>query len=391
MFVEFSERVVVTGAPVLSLATGAHFESGAANVTAQFLGGGATLTKGFWRNDAPNPLLSGIPQPCRAGGGQAAVAGGAFSAYTYANASRPWGDAYCVPGAAAEQRAGERMARSLAFGFDVLPSHRTSRLDYTTVAALTLPSGAAIAGEATGFAARTALPPPGNPLTVRCLRAAWSLSERGLTTRLYPQGELGARGSLSAASRLVVGAPFVCNVSTAFPTRRVTAVGTVIDVLFSWSEPVAVACGAANDAWAPMPPPPPQDAFSPPVWAAPAAVTCPLVALTLSLGAGLNATAALVASAPSVWPPPPGCVSDVAAVLRFRYVARRGDAAQPKPLQYNGRQALQLAGGARIVRAADGADAGTALPPTRFDSASGGVDHFASLAGMRQIVVVIPP
>ena len=168
MFVEFSERVVVTGAPALSLATGAHFESGGVNISAQFLGGGATLTKGFWRNDAPNPLLTGLPQPCRAGGAQAAVAGGAFSAYAYSNASRPWGDAYCIPGAAAEQRSEESMARSLAFGFDVLPSHRTPRLDYTAIDALTLPSGAAIAGEATGFAARTALPPPGNPLTVRC-------------------------------------------------------------------------------------------------------------------------------------------------------------------------------------------------------------------------------
>jgi hypothetical protein len=216
---------------------------------------------------------------------------------------------------------------------------------------------------------------------------AWSLERRSLI-RFHPQGELGARGSLSSASRLVVGAAFVCNVSTAFPTRRVTAAGTVIDVLISWSEPVAVACGAANDAWVPLPPPPPQDAFSPPV--SPAAFTCPLVTLTLSLGA-LNATAPLVASAPSAWPPPPGCVADVAAVLRFRYTAQRGDAASPKPLQYNGRQALQLAAGARIVRAADGADAGTALPPTRFDAAAGGADHFASLAGTRQIVVVIPP
>ena len=168
LFVEFSERIVVSGTPALALATGAHFETNATNVSAAFLGGGATLSQGFWRNDAISPLLSGAPPPCSAGGMQAAVAGGVFNLSSAAyNASRPWGAAFCVPGAAPEQRIEEIMARSLAFGFDVLPQHRTPRLDVTSAAALTLPTGAAIVSEATGIPALIALPTPGNPATVR--------------------------------------------------------------------------------------------------------------------------------------------------------------------------------------------------------------------------------
>ena len=208
---------------------------------------------------------------------------------------------------------------------------------------------------------------------------------------MYAQGALGGPGSLSAAARLVIGAPFVVNVTSPFPTRRVTHNGTVIDVLISWSEPLAVACGAANTAWRPLPPPPPQDRFSPPV--APAAWTCPVITLALVNGSGANISVPLVAQAPSTWPPPLGCPPAEAAVLRFRYVAQPGDSTLPaiglpRPLQYAGHAALQLASGAAIVRAADSAAAGTALPPTRRDA--GGTDHWASLAGMRQIVVVIP-
>ena len=204
---------------------------------------------------------------------------------------------------------------------------------------------------------------------------------------MYAQGVLGGPGSLSVAARLVIGAPFVVNVTSPFPTRRVTLNGTVIDILVSWSEPLAVACGAANTAWQPLPLPAPQDRFSPPV--APAAWMCPVITLALVNGSGANISVPLVAQAPSAWPPPLGCPPAEAAVLRFRYVARAGDSTlpQPRPLQYAGRAALQLASGAALVRAADSAAAGTALPPTRLDA--GGTDHWASLAGMRQIVVVI--
>ena len=174
-----------------------------------------------------------------------------------------------------------------------------------------------------------------------------------------------------------------------FPTRRVTLNGTVIDILVSWSEPLAVACGPANTAWQPLPSPPPQDRFSPPV--APAAWMCPAITLALAVGSGPNTSVPLVAQAPSTWPPPLGCPPPAAAVLRFRYVARQGDSTLPRPLQYAGREALQLASGSAIVRAADSAAAGIALPPSRFDAALGGVDHWASLAGMRQLVVVVPP
>ena len=164
VFVEFSERVLVTGTPALQLCTGAHFEAGAVNVSAAFLGGGASLSKGFWRNDAPSPLLSGLPPLCRAG----AQRPSSPTPYAY-NASRPWGPAYCVPGAAPEQRVEERMARSLAFAFDVLPGHRTPQLDVTGAAALTLPAGAAVVSEDTGFAALSALPTPGIAARVRAL------------------------------------------------------------------------------------------------------------------------------------------------------------------------------------------------------------------------------
>ena len=177
------------------------------------------------------------------------------------------------------------------------------------------------------------------------------------------------------------------SVSSPFPTRRLTTASTVVDIIVSWSEPLAVACGADNDGWVPLPLPPPQDRTSPPV--ALLRYTCPLITLTLSLGAVLNAP--LVAAAPSAWPPPPGaCNAAEAATLRFRYTTQRGDSSASKPLQYTGQGAMQLTGGSRIVRAIDGAAAGTALPPTHFDLGAGG-DHVASLAGMRQIVVAIPP
>lgn len=57
-FVTFSEAVVVTGAPTLTLRTGDHFEPGAANGVARFVGGGFGEKKTFWKNDEPSPLRS---------------------------------------------------------------------------------------------------------------------------------------------------------------------------------------------------------------------------------------------------------------------------------------------------------------------------------------------
>ena len=162
----------MAGSPALQLQTGAHFEAGADNVTASFLGGGAALTGGFWRNNVASPLLSAAPPPCRAGAMKPALAGGAFNLSSYQDAAgRPYGAAYCVPGAPPEQRAEQRMARSLAFGFDVLPAHRTPRLD---AIALTLPPGAAVTGEASGRAALTALPVPADAAKVRARPACRS-------------------------------------------------------------------------------------------------------------------------------------------------------------------------------------------------------------------------
>ena len=50
-FVTFSEAVVVAGAPTLTLRTGDHFEPGAADGVARFIGGGFGEKKTFWKND----------------------------------------------------------------------------------------------------------------------------------------------------------------------------------------------------------------------------------------------------------------------------------------------------------------------------------------------------
>ena len=57
-FVTFSEPVVVTGAPTLTLNTGDHFEPGAADGVARFVGGGFGEKKTFWKNDERSPLKS---------------------------------------------------------------------------------------------------------------------------------------------------------------------------------------------------------------------------------------------------------------------------------------------------------------------------------------------
>ena len=57
-FVRFSEAVVVTGAPTLTLRTGDHFEPGAADGVARFVGGGFGEKKTFWKNDERSPLKS---------------------------------------------------------------------------------------------------------------------------------------------------------------------------------------------------------------------------------------------------------------------------------------------------------------------------------------------
>lgn len=57
--VSFSTPVVVTGSPRLRLHTGHHFEVGAADAYAVFVGGGYGESKSFWKNNEPNPLRSG--------------------------------------------------------------------------------------------------------------------------------------------------------------------------------------------------------------------------------------------------------------------------------------------------------------------------------------------
>ena len=266
------------------------------------------------------------------------------------------------------------MDATLAFAFDVLPGHRTPWLDANSSGALT--SGGAITSAATRHPARLTLPAPGNPLA-------------GFL------GAMGAANSLSASAQLVVGAPFVISVSTPSPPLRITAIGATVDILVSWSEPVLLLCGAANDAWAPT------------AASTTLITTCPLILLQMvsqpSNGLLPNGTAILVASTLAQLQPGAAGPPDPPNVLRFRYTVRAFDTSDPaaataaaaRGLQYAGAGALQFAaaqagGGfvpssAAIVRRVDHAPAGVALPPTRFDA--GGVDHPLSLAGTKTVVI----
>ena len=390
ILVTFSEPLSLTPPfPVLALNTGRHFETlpPAATAQAAFIGGGVTTSKAFWRNDAPNPLRSGVAPPCRAGAVKSSTAfnpttfapataypsafpGVVAPNYTYGpNSLRPEGAMYCIAGAGPEIRQEGSMDATLAFAFDVLPGHRTPWLDANSSVALT--SGGAITSAATRRPARLTLPAPGNPLA-------------GFL------GAMGAANSLSASAQLVVGAPFVTSVSTPSPPLRVTAVGATVDILVSWSEPVLLLCGAANDAWAPT------------AASTTLITTCPLILLKMvsqpSNGLLPNGTAILVASTLAQLQPGAAGPPDPPNVLRFRYTVRAFDTSDPaaataaaaRGLQYAGAGALQFAaqaGGdlAAIVRRVDHAPAGVALPPTRFDA--GGVDHPLSLAGTKTVVI----
>ena len=52
-------EALTSGVPYMTMATGAHFEEGAAHGVAAWAEGGAGESKKHWRNDAPNPLRSG--------------------------------------------------------------------------------------------------------------------------------------------------------------------------------------------------------------------------------------------------------------------------------------------------------------------------------------------
>ena len=366
----FSEPIVVNGSePTLTFATGSHFESNAAVATGLFVGGGMSTSKGFWRNDAPNPLRSGAAQPCRAGGIKPADAAATAPRWSYTDPLRPWGPGYCVAGAAAEARVEESMNSALAFAFNVLPGHRTPWLDVAGANALTT------AGTITAFAApyrpaRLTLPTPGNPL-------------------LGSQGGGGALNSLSASSHLVIGAPFVCNVTTQHPPGTVTAPGSTVDILVAFSEPVSITCGAADDQWLPLPAAGRLLGGGGAVFA-----SCPVITLALVTDGDArsltgNNSAALVSStlaqlAPGAEGPP-----DAPALLRFRYVVKSFDNTYGLGLQYANTSALILGANSTVTRVAGtGAEAASvALPPTRFDAA--GVDNANSLAGTGSRLVVI--
>jgi hypothetical protein len=61
-FVHFSEPIVVSGTPTLTMKTGSHFENGAVHGTALFIGGGVGEKSTFWKNE------NGIYFASRAGG-----------------------------------------------------------------------------------------------------------------------------------------------------------------------------------------------------------------------------------------------------------------------------------------------------------------------------------
>ena len=395
IFVTFSEAVVVTQvgstAPTLTLATGAHFETGASTTSATFIAGGSTATKGFWLNDAPNPLRSGQAQACRADGvryadvNQTRDAADAFTKWTYAqdrpyNPTRTSNVSLCVPGAPPEVRAEMSMATQLAFAFDVHATHRTALLDVTGTTALSAGTWTIMSEAHSTIAADLKLPTPGNPLT------PW-LS--------------GSIGSLSANSNLVIGPPYVVNV-TSDTAPGVYSNGMTIDVLVYFSEAINVNCGTNNTGWT-------QAAVNLVAGAAPdptlfskcSTMTLALVtAPTGAVATASNGTAYLVAdtlpqfdgskvSSPVITTTGP---FDPPNVLRFRYIVKSFDTTCPtaygcSPLQYSGQSALTLGTNNVLKRVTDSnSGVGIRLPPTRFDS--GGTDNALSLGAERRLLIM---
>lgn len=380
--VTFSEAVTLTSVgstrPTLALATGSHFESNAASGVALLLTGGSSASKGFWLNDSPGPLLSGLAQPCRGDGpryldlaGTRNALGTSYTSWAY-GADRPWNRtrsasavSLCVPGAAPEARTEQATATRLVFGLDVTTAHRSARLDVLSPAALSLGSWS-LASTSTGRPARLTLPWPGSALS---------------------PGMSGQPGSLSATQRIVVGSPYVLSV-TSDSVSGIYGVGQAVDLIVRFSEPIAVSCGSGNANWIPaasrgviL-----QGGASPSVTAFSSCGSVTLSLVTAGRNANsANGSAVLVAdtlpqlnpatvAAPAVSAAGPWDGTDV---LRFRYVVKAFDTSCPAfvctPLQYSSSSALALAGGSLIRRASDGAAAGVALPPLSHAANSLGV------------------
>ena len=88
------------GSPTLIMNTAIHHEPGIEQGVAEFVGGGHGETKNLWINNAPTPLKTGFPLPCRAGfgyatGGNDAVGRADPTAPSAAGAS---GQALCLEG-----------------------------------------------------------------------------------------------------------------------------------------------------------------------------------------------------------------------------------------------------------------------------------------------------
>jgi hypothetical protein len=370
IFVTLSEPITVTPtgatAPTLQLATGAHFQSGAANISASFIAGGTTATKGFWLNDEPSPILSGLPQTCRADGVRYANVNGtlmpvnSFKQWSY-NQDRPFNQtrltnvSLCVPGAPPEFRKLLATSSVLAFAFDVAATHRTALLDVTSTSALSA-GNYTITSAATGRSADLTLPAPSNPLM------PWMV---------------GAPGSLSANNYIVVGPPYVTNVSSDSPAGTYTN-GNTLDVLVSFSEAVNVTCAAG---WT-------QATVSMSAGAAPdntvfskcsTSITLQLVTAPVNATASAtNGFAVLVADRLSQFDGSkvvsPAVITggpfDPPNVLRFRYTVKAFDTTCPKgvcaALQYTSGQSALSLGSNTVNRITDGVSAGTtvALPPT---------------------------
>jgi hypothetical protein len=382
IFVTLSEPVTVTAtggtAPTLQLATGAHFQSDAANINASFIAGGTTATKGFWLNDEPSPILSGLPQTCRADGVRYANVNGtlnsvnSFTKWNYSqdrpyNQTRLTNVSLCVPGAPPEFRKLLATSAVLAFAFDVAAGHRTALLDVTSTSALS-PGTYTISSAATGRSADLTLPAPSNPLM------PWMV---------------GAPGSLSANNYIVVGPPYVTNVSSDSPAGTYTN-GNTLDVLVSFSEAVTVTCAAG---WT-------QATVSMSAGAAPDPTvfsTCTSITLQL-FTAPVNATAfatngfaKLVADRLSQFDgskvASPAVITggpfDPPNVLRFRYTVKAFDTTCPKrvcaALQYTSQSALSL-GSNTVNRITDGVSAGTTVALPRTNSAY-------SLAAQRLLLI----
>jgi len=370
--VKFSEKIYVNtseGWPYLLLSTGRHFEEGAAGANATFLAGGVTTSKAFWMNDEPNPLKSLLPAPCRSGT--------EYNRNFSLVSSHLLNLDFChleVP----EDRVEESASDLMIFAYRVGLGERTSRLDLPPFGALQL-NGASIEHVRAGykvtnnFTYNCELDYLGN----LCNQTLFFDTEVGQDLQLPTPGDemrgaAGAPQSLSVANRIVVGGPYVLNVSLDVPDGKygMRKQGSIADgggylvpdemyLHVQMSEPVKVAC---------------------PEWLEGAGLrsghrTCRHVQVLLDTG---PVTVDSSSGSPGQEVYPTGYLYDggwglfnasgyfPGHTLVFQYSVRRWD--RVAYLDFIDRESLKVWAGASITRTYDAAAAGLRLPPANHSA-----------------------